>query len=58
MKDWLNYKKQLLLLITLNTGNKGEEDVKESIQKAVQVDSTEILVENKSLQKEKLTLPQ
>ena len=41
-----------------DTGNKGEENVEESIEKAVQVDTTKILVEDKSLQTEKLTLPQ
>ena len=40
-----------------DTGNEGEENV-ESIEKAVQVDSTKILVEDKSLQTEKLKLPQ
>ena len=41
-----------------DTGNEGEENVKESIEKVVQVDLTKILVKDKLLQTEKLTLPQ
>ena len=41
-----------------DTGNEGEENVEESIEKAVQVDPIKILVKDKSLQTEKLTLPQ
>ena len=41
-----------------DTGNEGEENVEESVEKAVQVDLIKILVEDKSLQTEKLTLPQ
>ena len=41
-----------------DTGNVGEESVKESAKKAVEIDSTKILVEDKSLQIEKLSLPE
>ena len=41
-----------------DTGNEGEESVKESAKKAVEIDSTKILVEDKSLQIEKLSLPE
>ena len=41
-----------------DTGNEGEENVEESVEKAVQVDLIKIIVEDKSLQTEKLILPQ
>ena len=41
-----------------DTGNEEEENVEESVEKAVQIDLIKILVEDKSLQTEKRTLPQ
>ena len=65
MKGWLNDKKKkkkkknsAVDNSSAVTGNEGEENVEESIEKAVQVDPIKILVKDKSLQTEKLTLPQ
>ena len=41
-----------------DTGNEEEENVEESVEKVVQIDLIKILVEDKSLQTEKRTLPQ
>ena len=60
MKRWLNDKKTLTSAVdnsSTDTGNEGEENLEESVEKAVQVDLIKILVEDKPLRTEKLTLP-
>ena len=60
MKRWLNDKKTVTSAVdnsSTDTGNEGEENLEESVEKAVQVDLIKILVEDKPLRTEKLTLP-
>ena len=60
MKRWLNDKKTLTSAVdnsSTDTGNEGEENLEESVEKAVQVDLIKILLEDKPLRTEKLTLP-
>ena len=60
MKRWLNYKKTVTSAVdnsSTDTGNEGEENLEESVEKAVQVDLIKILLEDKPLRTEKLTLP-
>ena len=60
MKRWLNDKKAVTSAVdnsSTDTGNEGEENLEESVEKAVQVDLIKILLEDKPLRTEKLTLP-
>ena len=60
MKRWLNDKKTVTSAVdnsSTDTGNEGEENLEESVEKAVQVDLIKILLEDKALRTEKLTLP-
>ena len=60
MKRWLNDKKTVTSAVdnsSTDTGNEGEENLEESVEKAVQVDLIKILLEDKPLRTEKLTLP-
>ena len=60
MKRWLNDKKTVTSAVdnsSTDTGNEGEENLEESVEKAVQVDLIKILLEDKPLPTEKLTLP-
>ena len=60
MKRWLNDKKTVTYAVdnsSTDTGNEGEENLEESVEKAAQVDLIKILVEDKPLRTEKLTLP-
>ena len=52
MKGWLNDKNTRTSAVdnsSADTGNEGEKNVEESFEKTVQVDSTKILVEDKTL---------
>ena len=60
MKRWLNDKKTVTSAVdnsSTDTGNEGEENLEESVEKAVQVDLIKILLQDKPLRTEKLTLP-
>ena len=60
MKRWLNDKKTVTSAVdnsSTDTGDEGEENLEESVEKAVQVDLIKILLEDKPLPTEKLTLP-
>ena len=60
MKRWLNDKKTVTSAVdnsSTDTGNEGEENLEESVEKAVQIDLIKILLEDKPLRTEKLTLP-
>ena len=60
MTRWLNDKKTVTSAVdnsSTDTGNEGEENLEESVEKAVQVDLIKILLEDKPLRTEKLTLP-